>query len=196
MFFVYEVPNMNPALGPVKGDKQSVSVYDRDLGNRRTIITTPDEADEFIQYRKDKMQDAAKRGWGLAALTTAAGAAAGAAVNVLKNVKEAEKLNELIEPLNKAFKAVLKNPDMIIKAKFETLEKDEFKNYKFKLGELFSIDTNEFKKIDIKSLMKRAGKYGAVCGALLTACFAFAIPFIKASNADKNITQAFIEDNK
>ena len=50
MLFV--IPNYNPSLGPVKGNQQGVSVYDRALGNRRTVITTPEEAEEFIKRQK------------------------------------------------------------------------------------------------------------------------------------------------
>ena len=51
MCFVYTVQNMNPRLGARKGDRQAISVYDRNIGNRRDIITTPDAAEEFISDR-------------------------------------------------------------------------------------------------------------------------------------------------
>ena len=59
---IYVVPNYNPSLGPIKDGKQAVSVYDRDLGNRRTIITSQEEADAFVQTRKEVMQKAGKKG--------------------------------------------------------------------------------------------------------------------------------------
>ena len=70
--------NTNPALGPVNGDKQAVSVYDRYLGNNRTVVTTPDVADEFIKSRKKTLKDADKKGIVWTVLTTAAGAVTGA----------------------------------------------------------------------------------------------------------------------
>ena len=78
MFFVWKVTNMNPALGPVNGDKQAVSVYDRKLGSRRTVVTTPDAADEFIKSRKKTIKDANIKGFVWTVLTTAAGAVTGA----------------------------------------------------------------------------------------------------------------------
>ena len=73
--------NSNPALGPVNGDKQAVSVYDRYLGNNRTVVTTPDAADEFIKSRKKTLKDADKKGIVWTVLTTAAGAVTGAICN-------------------------------------------------------------------------------------------------------------------
>ena len=70
--------NMNPALGPVNGDKQAVSVYDRKLGNRRTVVTTPDAADEFIKSRKKTIKYANIKGFVWDVLITAAGAVTGA----------------------------------------------------------------------------------------------------------------------
>ena len=54
MCFVYTVQNMNPRLGARKGDRQAISVYDRNIGNRRDIITTPDAAEEFIIHIRSR----------------------------------------------------------------------------------------------------------------------------------------------
>src|SRR5574344_249286 len=106
MFFVYSVPNYNPALGPQNGNRQSVSVYDRDLGNRRTVITTPDEAEEFIKDRKNVISHANKTGFALAGLTTAAATGIGTGMSYFKN----SKLNKLIDKLNPEIKEfALKN---------------------------------------------------------------------------------------
>ena len=196
MFFVYEVPNMNPALGSITNNQQSVSVYDRDLGNRRTVITTPEEADAFIDTRKQVINSAANRGWGLAGLVTAAGAAIGAGVNRYFDVKSAKKLDALIDPLNQVLSDAIASGKTLFSAKFDALRKDAFKKFSFELGELFSEDAKMFKHVDIKSIAKHAMKTGAIGGALLAACFAFSIPFVKANNADKKITQEFIELNK
>lgn len=196
MFFVYDVPNLNPALGPVEGDKQTVCVYDRNLGNRRTIVTTPEEADLFISTRKQVIDDAAKRGWGLAGLTTAAGAAIGAGVNRYMDVKKAKNLDKLVEPLNTSFKELLDAGKTAFGAKIDVLDKDLFKGHRFDLGDLFSEEAKAFKHVDVKSIARRAMKMGALGGAALAACFAFSIPFIKAGNADKKITQEFIDYNK
>ncbi len=195
-FFVYDVPNLNPALGPVQGDKQSVSVYDRNLGNRRTIVTTPEEADLFIDTRKQVIDAAAKDGWKLAGLTTVAGSAIGAGVNRYMDVKKAKKLDALIEPLNAALKELVDAGKSLFAAKIDVLEKDLFKEHRFDLGELFSEEAKAFKHVDVKSIAKRAMKMGALGGAALAACFAFSIPFVKAGNTDKKITQEFIDYNK
>lgn len=196
MIFLYTVPNRNPSLGPVEGDKQQVSVYDSKLGNNRTVITTPEEADLFIDTRNQVINSAAKRGWGLAGLATAAGAGIGAGVNRYFDVKNAKQINALIDPLNKTMKDLLDSGKSVLVAKLEALGKDEFKNLQWELREVFSEDTKMFKAIDIKSVAKRAMKMGALGGAALAACFAVAIPFIKADRADRKITQEFIDYNK
>ena len=58
MFFVYAVQNLNPRLGVRKGDRQAISVYDRNIGNRRDIVTTPAAAEEFISDRNKTLKRA------------------------------------------------------------------------------------------------------------------------------------------
>lgn len=196
MFFVYDIPNVNPSLGPVKGEKQDVSVYDRDLGNRRIVTTTPEEADDFVKTRTQVVNSATKRGWGLAALATAAGAAIGAGIESLSKVRHAKKLNELVEPLNKGLAELLESGKSLFSAKFDLLEKDAFKKFSFELRELFSEDAKMFKPADIKAVAKRAMKSGAIGGAVVAAIFAWMIPLASANNADKKVTQEFIDANK
>ncbi|MGN0030700.1 MAG: hypothetical protein ACI37Q_01950 [Candidatus Gastranaerophilaceae bacterium] len=196
MFFVYDIPNVNPSLGPVKGEKQDVSVYDRDLGNRRTVTTTPEEADDFVKTRTQVVNSATKRGWGLAALATATGAAIGAGVETFSKVGHAKKLNELVEPLNKGLAELLESGKSLFSAKFDLLEKDAFKKFSFELRELFSEDAKMFKPADIMAVAKRAMKSGAIGGAVVAAIFAWVIPLASANNADKKITQEFIDANK
>ena len=196
MFFVYDIPNVNPSLGPVKGDKQEVSVYDRNLANRRIVTTTPEEADEFVKTRTQVVNSATKRGWGLAALTTAVGAAIGAGLESFYKVGHAKKLNELVEPLNKGLEELVASGKSLFSAKFDLLGKDAFKKFAFELRELFSEDAKMFKPADIKAVAKSAMKSGAIGGAIVAAILGLMIPFINANNADKKITQEFIDANK
>ena len=196
MFFVCDIPNVNPSLGPVKGDKQEVSVYDRDLANRRIVTTTPEEADEFVKTRTQVVNSATKRGWGLAALTTAVGAAIGAGVESFFDVRHTKKLNKLIEPLNNALDELVASGESLLGAKLKVLEKDAFKNFSFELRELFSEDAKMFKSADITAVAKRAMKSGAIGGAIVAAILALMIPSKNANNADNKPTQEFLDANK
>lgn len=197
MFFVYNIQNTNPALGPIKGDSQAVSVYDRDLGNRRTVITSPEEAEEFVTARKHYVNSAAKQGLGIGAAMTAIGAAAGAVINHEIEKSKAIKLNKLVDQINGEYKQALKNSKkgntFILE---DVLKSDVYKNVKFKLRELFSYDENIFKNVDLKALSKTSLKVGALIGAGIGAFFGLFAPDFKAEKADKKITQAFIENNK
>lgn len=187
MFFVYSVPNCNPALGPKNGDRQSVSVYDRELGNRRTIITTPDEADEFIKDRKKVISHANRVGLALTGLTTVATAGIAAGISYMKN----NNLNKLIDHLNPEIKDfALKN----CKKGFDL--RDAFLKHKgissSKIKDTFGILENNFKKINVKSNVKEAAILAGILGFVL----GLLIPSIKAENADNKITKEFINANK
>ncbi len=197
MFFVYNVPNMNPAVGVAKDGKQAVSVYDRGLGNRRTVITTPEEADAFVTARKEVISNATKQGYIEALFTTIAGAGFGAGVNAFWEHSKTRKLNELVDKLNPEFKTELAaNKNDAIKTKMQVLARDAYKEHEFKLRNLFSEEAQEFVKIDMTKALKKAGMYGAAFGALTAAFIGLFIPAFKAENADKKITEAFINNNK
>lgn len=209
MFFVYNIPNLNPALGPVKGDSQAVSVYDRDLGNRRTVITTPEEADEFVQARKDAIQSGSKKGCALGLATTAAGAGIGAAANYMMEQSKATTINGLIDKLNPEYKAIYEAAKAKHIAQFKSthafsgmmeranlLAKDAYKKFDFELRKLFSADNNSFTKIDVAKAAKKGLKAGALIGGAIALCFGLFLPAIKAESADKRITKEFIENNK
>ena len=203
MFLVYNIPNVNPAVGVVKDGKQAVSVYDRDLGNRRAVITTPEEADAFVTARKEVLTNATKQGYLDGLLLTVAGTGIGAAINAYMENAKAKDLNTLIDELNPEFKEALakankksKSGDQTTFVKSDILNKDAYKDKKFKLMELFSEDAKEFKKLDVSKVTKKAGKYGALIGGATAAVIGIFIPAYKAESADKKITEAFINRNK
>lgn len=198
---------MNPALGPIKGNQQAVSVYDRDLGNRRTVLTTPEEADEFVKERQEKIKNAQRRGLVDGLLITAGGAGIGGAINAYLEKSNADKLNKIVDQLNPEYaqayaekaaqmKAINSKLDPKMSVKMEVLDRDAFKNLRFELGKLFSEDENIFKKVDPKVLMKKGAKYGAIMGAALAAIIGIFTPAFRAENADRKITKDFIENNK
>lgn len=202
MCFVYTVQNMNPRLGARKGDRQDISVYDRNIGNRRDIITTPDAAEEFISDRNKALKNANNTCWGLLAGGIALGAAAGAAIMAKKasklgklieeklNPRYAEKYQEALqEHLNKGFK---KDTFSGFMAKQDVLSEDAFKNLRFKLDDLFSKDKNEF----LKPSMTKESLEGAGIGALGGTLVGIMPSFVLPENADKKITEEFIENNK
>lgn len=202
MCFVYTVQNMNPRLGARKGDRQAISVYDRNIGNRRDIITTPDAAEEFISDRNKALKSANNICKGLLASGIAIGAAIGAAIMA----KKASKLGKLIEEkLNPRFaqkyeealqehinKGYSKDSFSEFMVKQDVLSEDAFKNLSFKLNDLFSKDKNEFLKPSmVKESLEGAG-VGALGGILAGIMPSFVIP----ENADKKVTAEFIENNK
>ncbi len=203
MFLVYNIPNMNPALGVINDGKQTVSVYDRDLGNRRTVITTPEDADAFVTARKEVLKNAAKQGCLDGLLLTVAGTGIGAAINAYMENAKAKDLNTLIDKLNTDFKEALdkanaesKTGDQTVFVKSDILNKDAYKAKKLDLMELFSEEAKEFKKLDVSKVTKKAGKYGALIGGATAAIIGLFIPEYKAEKADKKLTEAFINNNK
>ena len=201
MFFVYTVQNMNPRLGVRKGDRQAISVYDRNIGNRREIVTTPAAAEEFISDRNKTL----KRANNICNWLLAGGIAIGAAIGTAIMAKNASKLGKLIddinpiyaeryekalqEHINKGFNKDTFNEFMV---KLDLLSEDACKNFRFKLNDLFSKDKNEFLKPSmVKESLEGAG-VGALGGILAGIMPSFVIP----GNADKKVTTEFIENNK
>lgn len=201
MFFVYTVQNMNPRLGVRKGDRQAISVYDRNIGNRRDIVTTPAAAEEFISDRNKTL----KRANNICNWLLAGGIAIGAAIGTAIMAKNASKLGKLIddinpiyaeryekalqEHINKGFNKDTFNEFMV---KQDLLSEDACKNFRFKLNDLFSKDKNEFLKPSmVKESLEGAG-VGALGGILAGIMPSFVIP----GNADKKVTAEFIENNK
>ena len=201
MFFVYTVQNMNPRLGVRKGDRQAISVYDRNIGNRRDIVTTPAAAEEFISDRNKTL----KRANNICNWLLAGGIAIGAAIGTAIMAKNASKLGKLIddinpiyaeryekalqEHINKGFNKDTFNEFMV---KQDLLSEDACKNFRFKLNDLFSKDKNEFLKPSmVKESLEGAG-VGALGGILSGIMPSFVIP----GNADKKVTAEFIENNK
>ena len=201
MFFVYTVQNMNPRLGVRKGDRQAISVYDRNIGNRRDIVTTPAAAEEFISDRNKTL----KRANNICNWLLAGGIAIGAAIGAAIMAKNASKLGKLIddinpiyaeryekalqEHINKGFNKDTFNEFMV---KQDLLSEDTCKNFRFKLNDLFSKDKNEFLKPSmVKESLEGAG-VGALGGILAGIMPSFVIP----ENADKKVTAEFIENNK
>lgn len=201
MFFVYAVQNLNPRLGVRKGDRQAISVYDRNIGNRRDIVTTPAAAEEFISDRNKTL----KRANNICNWLLAGGIAIGAAIGTAIMAKNASKLGKLIddinpiyteryekalqEHINKGFNKDTFNEFMV---KQDLLSEDACKNFRFKLNDLFSKDKNEFLKPSmVKESLEGAG-VGALGGILAGIMPSFVIP----GNADKKVTAEFIENNK
>ena len=201
MFFVYTVQNMNPRLGVRKGDRQAISVYDRNIGNRRDIVTTSAAAEEFISDRNKTL----KRANNICNWLLAGGIAIGAAIGTAIMAKNASKLGKLIddinpiyaeryekalqEHINKGFNKDTFNEFMV---KQDLLSEDACKNFRFKLNDLFSKDKNEFLKPSmVKESLEGAG-VGALGGILAGIMPSFVIP----ENADKKVTAEFIENNK
>lgn len=202
MCFVYTVQNINPRLGARKGDRQAISVYDRNIGNRRDIITTPDAAEEFISDRNKALKSANNICNGLFASGIAIGAAIGAAIMA----KKASKLGKLIEEkLNPRYaqkyeealqehiqKGFDKDSFSGYMAREDVLREDAFKNLSFKLRDLFSEDKNAFVKPNMTKESLEGAGVGALGGTLVGIMPSFVIP----ENADKKVTAEFIENNK
>ena len=199
MFFVYSVPNMNPAMGVAKDGKQAVSVYDRNLGNRRTVVTTPEEADAFVKVRKETIENASKRGLVDIPVVAVAGAGLGASIDAAYEYFNTTKLNKLATEANEALKAMqeAKPTEAIESLKYDLLHhNDKFKGHWAKLSDMFSEEAKEFKALNMTKELKKAGKSGAIIGAVTGLCLGLFAPAIRDENADKKLTAAFIENNK
>lgn len=197
MFFVYDITNYNPTMGVAKNGKQAVSVYDRDLGNRRVVETTPEEADAFVSARKQSLENASKEGllsWLAAAVL---GTGAGAGIGAYMQNSKSKKINELVDKINPEYEKIYeKNGKMKLSAESEALKGDAYKKYVSELRSLFSEEKNMFTKIDVSKAAKSGAKYGAGFGLALGAVLGMFFPLFMVENADKKITKAFIDNNK
>ena len=77
MLIPFSVTNYTPALGPVQNGKQTVSVYDNSIGNRRTVVATEQEVDRFLMERDSVMKDGRKKDYRNLFVSTVAGIATG-----------------------------------------------------------------------------------------------------------------------
>lgn len=208
MFFVYNIPNYNPALGAAKDGKQAVSVYDRDLGNRRTVITTPEEADAFIKERKEAIKEAEKKGIVDGVLITTGAAAVSGGINAVIERNNANKLNKIIDQLNPEFRQAFesanaehlkkfgKELESTISIRHNILSKDAYKPFSFKLLDLFSAEQKAFNKVNITKAMKKAGLNGAIIGGVFGLLVGIFTPEFRAEKVDRKLTSNFIENNK
>ena len=199
MFFVYNIPNYNPALGVAKDGKQVVSVYDRNIGNRRSVVTSPEEADAFVKARKEIIENASKRGLCDIPVLGVAGAGLGAAIDVAYTYFETNKLNNLATEATEALKNMqeAKPTEMISSLKYDLLHKNEkFKGHWAKLSDMFCEESKSFKALDMTKQLKKAGKAGAIAGGVAGLCFGLFAPALRVEKADKKFTSLFIENNK
>lgn len=201
MFFVCSVSNTNPSLGPVKGDQQSISVYDRNLGNRRTLISTPEEIDDFVSERSSVLKSARKNGLAIGLSTLAGCTAAGAGIAAALKSNKINKLNELVPELNSTLTNILKNSKekfpSAFKAKDEAIEIMSKKYSELKQSiktDLFNFNKERFVKINKNNAVKDAAAEGALLGMVLGSLGLFA-PACMEESADKKITDRFIRNN-
>lgn len=190
----YLIDNYNPSLGPVIDGKLNVSVYDRDLGNMRTVSTTPQEADEFVKNRKTVLtaanKDGIKLGVGIAAATAVACAVAGAimgAVRTGKINKAADKLNAAIQQLGDNVTSEVERKIQIQSMKMESPFWADLK---------FNETLGQFVHFDKLKAAVNYAKWGVAGGLGLGAILGSIASFGKVELADKKITNEFIEANK
>lgn len=186
--YLYVCPNTNPSLGPVKDNQQAVSVYDNKLGNIRTVITTPDEADQFIKDRSAVINHAEKSGLALGGLTTIAGTGIGAGINYLSGIKHNKEAEALTKEFLEHLATLPKKPYSVYVEAMDFLKSKNLDTFKHSFEET----ANAFKKVKLKNKLLN----GAIAGSLISACLGLMIPLAKISNADAKITQEFIEHNK
>lgn len=175
-FFSVPVPNTNPSLGPVQGNKQSISVYDSKLGNHRTIVATPEECENFIKERNAANKQGSAAWAGISAL----GAVAGAGIGTSKAKSDMNALNELVDKANKVLKEELGKIKVDDRAWVPNEMKDFSRNLEissavdkaarstgkfFDIKELYDNATKSFKKLEVPKT-----KELACSGALLGLC--------------------------
>lgn len=184
MFIVYPVIS----LGPIKGNKQSVSVYDSKFGNNRTVVTTPEEAEEFINYRNSALKKACRQGLGITALATTLGAGAGALYTRYKNTN----LNKLIDKINpEIIDYARKTGKDGYSLKHDFLDLKKISTFG-DLSKTFSNTKNLFEKV---KLTKGMGEIAIIPG-LIGTLIGLVTTGIKVDKTDYKITQQFINDNK
>ena len=157
-----------PVLGPIMGNKQQVTVYDQKNNVRRTIITSPVEAEAFIGMKNRETKKAVRKGCLQGLGIAAAGAAIGSVVALIAKPSLATKhfVNQL---------KIAKNSTKSYKD-FAKLAGDHFGRY----------------------LKARSGSLsqGAVIGATFGTLFGMLKPAVNAQKVDNAITEMFIENNK
>ena len=117
MCFFFTVPNLNPSLGPVQGDKQTISVYDPNLGNHRTLVATPEECDKYVSDLTNIQESGTGKMLSSMALGGGAGAVLGGGVGAIAAGVDAKKTNALVDKLNGLLKQGKTENDAILTIK-------------------------------------------------------------------------------
>ena len=149
-----------PVLGPTIRNRQPVTVYDTKNNVRRTIVTSPEEAEAFVRMRNRETKKAVKKGLLQGFGIATAGAAIGSVVALIAKPSFANK--HLVNQLK-----IAKNSTTSYK-KFAKLACDHFARY-------------------IKARSASISD-GALMGATLGTVFGIFKPAVNAQKADKEIT--------
>ena len=177
-FFTVPLKNTNPSLGPVQGNKQSISVYDSKLGNHRTVVATPEECDKFINDRRAARKDGAAK---CVLANTVLGLGAGAGIGAIAGKKETKTINQLVDKANELLKSGKSKMD----ATFGTEKWWE-------VDKLYDKASNSFKKISDSSKIKEFAKNGVFAGAFLGLMLGAIVFAVKASKETDAVTREFI----
>lgn len=199
-FFSVPVQNTNPSLGPVQGNKQSISVYDSKLGNHRTLVATPEECEKFVKERKAAETHGNVLWAGISALGTVAGAGIGT-LQAKSNMKE---LNELVDKANKVLKEELS------KIEIEDLVSEDMKKFKkefytstavdkaarstgrfYDVKDLYDEATKSFKKLDVPKI-KELATTGSILGLCAGVVIGGLVLIAKRAKKVNAVTEEFI----
>jgi len=93
------VDNKNPIIGPKNGSKQEISLYDKELGNRRIISTSPEKIDTFLQNRKNSIDETKKKCVATQAAIAVGSVIPGAISLVPKFIKKASAQSKLVSAI-------------------------------------------------------------------------------------------------
>ncbi len=199
--------NNNPTVAPAKNGQQEVTVYDRNIGNKRTVIASKEDVDAFLTERQQVNKDALSQSkTKIAQGTVLAGAATGLASAVIEGFST-KKLNGLVKKLNPVFKEAFDkaldehqksvwrdrkmDPTSVI---MKVLDQKPFKNKYFELKKLFNEEANNFNSVKVMNKAMKSAGIGLAAGAAIGLLSgALLIPAAQVEKADAKLTDEFIK---
>lgn len=199
--------NNNPTVAPAKDGNQAVTVYDRNIGNKRTVIAPKEDVDAFLAARQDANKDALLKSRGKIAQGAVASGAVVAALSSAFDAVSSNKLNNLVKKLNPVYKeaydkALQEHEKSVWRDRpmdkttvvREVLDKKPFKNKYFDLKDLFSEEANNFNKVKVLKKALKSGGIGLAAGAAVGLIFgALVYPALTVEKADAKLTDEFIK---
>ena len=182
------VTNTNPTVASAGDGKQVITVHDSDLGNRRTIVTTKEECDRYINEQKQLKEEASRKTAQTTLLSALGGTGLGALVGFFKGKSDTKAMDAVIDQCNALLRAGKSKNNVFLEH-----SSDFFRKFSTFLDDFYNKSTKEFNKVGntrIKECITHAAPLGTILFGL-----AGLLVGLKHYEPVKASTQEFIKNN-